>query len=235
MIDSVPLTCHLWWSRPDDVQEWHWELLDHTERLRAQSYRREVDRQRFVMGVALSRLAVSHLSGVTVDHVEISRRCADCSRPHGKPEFIGLDWHLSVAHSGDAVGIAISECGPVGLDVEKDDPSTQIPEEMVLTRTEKDWVDQIPLAQRHTALLRYWVRKEAVLKSTAEGLRRPMTSVEVSKPEDPARYLNSEDEATIVLSDIDAPDDHLASIAMQAKGDYLALTMHDAAQLLSRV
>lgn len=230
MNDSAPARCHVWWSRPGEVQAWHEELLDHVELERSRSYRHDIDRQRFVMGVALSRLAVAQLANVDASQVEISRRCPDCARPHGKPTFIGLAWHLSVTHSGDAVGVAMSESGPIGLDVEKVNPSIPIPEEMVLTPMEQDRVERIPAGDRYAALLRYWVRKEAVLKATAEGLRRSMTTVEIMPPEGGGRFVDGRDGSPMVLSDIDAPVGHYASVAVQSDSDYLTITRHDAAQ-----
>ena len=232
MTAPTPVNCQVWWGKPTQVQTWHWELLNRTELQRAGAYRQPVDQQRFVWGVAMSRLLVAFRYGLSAIEVVISRTCADCSRPHGKPQIVGYDIHYSISHAGDAVGIAITEAGPVGLDIEKIDNSISVPENMVLTDFERCVLNELPAAQRTEALLRYWVRKEAVLKATGEGLRRPMTTVEISSPTAPARLLGGSEGPQIKLSDINAPADHVAALAGVFNEGYLGISEHDAAQLM---
>lgn len=232
MTAPAPMNCQVWWGKPAQVQTWHWELLNPDELQRAEAYRQPVDQQRFVWGVAMSRLLVAARYGLPATEVVISRTCADCSRPHGKPQIVGYDIHCSISHAGDAVGIAITEAGPVGLDIEKIDNSISVPENMVLTDSERSVLNELPVAQRTEALLRYWVRKEAVLKATGEGLRRPMTTVEISSPTAPARLLGDSEGRQIELSDINAPADHVASLAMVFNKGHRGISEHDAAQLM---
>jgi 4'-phosphopantetheinyl transferase len=134
---------------------------------------RQEDRDRLMIGNALLRLAVAAAAGIAVRQVEIARSCPDCARPHGKPTVVGHPVEVSVSHSGDRIAVAVTGAGPVGVDVEQIS-RMQLAEldSMVLSPDE----DPAELAF-HTR----WARKEAVLKATGEGLRRPMTTLTVTK------------------------------------------------------
>jgi 4'-phosphopantetheinyl transferase len=48
----------------------------------------------------------------------------------------------------------------------------------------------VPATLRPAAFIGYWVRKEAALKAVGDGLRTPMTDVEVSAPDTPPRITS---------------------------------------------
>jgi 4'-phosphopantetheinyl transferase len=91
--------------------------------------------------------------------------------------------HLSVSHSGHRVAVAVSEAGPVGVDVE------------AATRRLDESITGHVLSADETMtsdpgeLLAYWTRKEAIVKATGDGLRAPMTDITVSSPAQPPRLL----------------------------------------------
>lgn len=174
----------MWWGRPTDVRPEHVTLLDATERERHGRYLRDEDRNRFTIGVVLTRLIFSAELGIAPDAVPIDRTCEDCGKPHGKPRLRGgAGPHVSVSHSGDRIAVAMSPHGPLGVDVEatgrlfSGDLSRH-----VLSETER---------QRSAAngLPTYWTRKEAVLKATGDGLRMAMTGLTLSGPDEPPRLL----------------------------------------------
>ncbi|MFS4505588.1 4'-phosphopantetheinyl transferase family protein [Clavibacter sp. Sh2141] len=97
------------------------------------------------------RALAAQLTGADPADVTVRARCATCGGPHGRPVLGGsraLDGlHASVAHAGDAVIVAVSADGPIGIDAEPRDreapPGTTLAE---------------------------WVRIEAVLKADGRGL-----------------------------------------------------------------
>lgn len=175
----------MWWAALQDVRPAHVKLLNETERGRRDRYLRDADRDRFTLGVAITRLAAGALLGLAPEAVPVTRACPDCDRPHGRPAIEGGP-DLSVSHSGDRVGVALAGSGPVGLDVEADN-----------RRLETDISGHVLAPDEHlpagmdqrTALLTYWTRKEAVLKATGDGLRAPLTGVHLSPPDQPPRLL----------------------------------------------
>ncbi|PPF89904.1 4-phosphopantetheinyl transferase [Clavibacter michiganensis] len=106
---------------------------------------------RTAAGRAALRALAAELVGADPADVTVRARCATCGGAHGRPVLGGsraLDGlHASVAHAGDAVVVAVSEHGPIGIDAEPSGRET--PPGMTLAE---------------------WVRIEAVLKADGRGL-----------------------------------------------------------------
>lgn len=191
---SAPV--NVWWAAPRDVRPAHRELLDEVEQTRHDRYVHRVDRDRFTLGVALTRLALARRMDVDPAKVPLLRDCPDCGRPHGRPRLApassaAVGPFISVSHSGDRVAVALALDGPVGVDVEAaarpldDDVVGQLlaAPELVVWRT-------LPADRRQAALLAYWTRKEAILKATGDGLREPMDDLHVTPPQRPPELLD---------------------------------------------
>jgi phosphopantetheinyl transferase len=94
--------------------------------------------------------------------------------------------------------VAAAHSTMVGVDIE--------------TRCPSDWPDLVPdlVAPGETApsdgggFLTLWVRKEAVLKATRDGLSRPMSSVRVSSPPDPPAVIEGAPSLRLVDLDVSA-------------------------------
>lgn len=173
-------TCEVWWATPADVRSGHVALLDPVERRRRARYLRDEDRDRFTLGVAMTRLVLGPLLGLPPEQVPVTRACRVCGEPHGPPVVAGGP-HLSVSHSGDRVAVAISSAGPVGVDVEA---ATKRLDEAVVRH-----VLSPDESLNGDDLLSYWTRKEAIVKATGDGLRVPMTDITVSPSAAPPRLL----------------------------------------------
>lgn len=87
----------------------------------------------------------------------------------GKPYFTEGDWHFSISHTKHHAFCALSE-HPVGIDAEELDRKCSLHlADKVLSPGEKAQFDAA--ADKHRALLTFWVLKEAAVKLTGEGLR----------------------------------------------------------------
>ena len=95
--------------------------------------------------------------------------------PHGKPGVVGGP-EFNVTHSGMIALVAISDGGPIGVDVEEHrqlaNPDAFAarffsPGEAEAVRTDP------------AALFRWWCRKEAWLKAQGVGLRMPLGELDV--------------------------------------------------------
>ena len=172
---AASATCEVYIARLLHLRDHHLGLLNGPENERRSRYRIAADRDRFTLATALLRTAVGQRIGLDASAVVIDRTCDSCGQPHGRPRLPMTGLHTSISHSGDLVAVAITSAGPVGVDVEFIGASSY-PEILasVCTREEQQFV--------HTAVdfYSYWVRKEAVLKATGEGLNRAMTEVVVT-------------------------------------------------------
>jgi 4'-phosphopantetheinyl transferase len=212
-----PVQCLVLWGVLGDVRPGLERLLNEVEVGRRERYVREADRDRFTLGVALTRLAVGRWLGVAPEKVPVSRACDGCGEPHGRPVIEGGP-RVSVSHSGDRVALALSEFGGVGVDVE------------ARQRVIKDEVAEILLGaaeaaelgryggDRQDALFGYWTRKEAVLKATGDGLRVPLRSLRLSGPEEPPRLVawegRPEMPGRITMRTVDPGPGYAAALAL---------------------
>jgi 4'-phosphopantetheinyl transferase len=171
----------------------------------------------------LARWFLADACGVAADTVRIRRRCPRCgSTDHGVPWAARADGgpvpHLSTSRSGDRVAVALSDAGPVGIDVERRDadPGRALAA-VVLAPGEAR-------AAGPGGLLRTWVRKEAVLKAAgtglavdpralvlADGVPRPTVRTTAAELDPPAG-------ARWWLTDLDLGDAHLAALACTTPG-----------------
>src|SRR5262249_5622459 len=76
---------------------------------------------------------------------------------------------FSLTHSGDMVVIAVAG-RPVGADVERDAAGCVCSLAQVLHPADAAWVAGLREPERHEAIITCWVRAEAVLKCTGQGV-----------------------------------------------------------------
>ena len=87
----------------------------------------------------------------------------------GKPYFVGSDWHFSISHTKRRVFCALSREN-IGIDAEELDRDIKLSlAEKILPPSEKAQFDAAE--DKRTALLKFWVLKEAAAKLSGEGLR----------------------------------------------------------------
>ncbi|MFI5476031.1 4'-phosphopantetheinyl transferase family protein [Streptomyces cacaoi] len=190
----------VWWARPEDARAGLRALLDPVERARYESTVDPAGRGRFLVGCALSRLVLGELLGLPPADVPLRRVCPRCGGPHGKVHLalppdgpLGTlpAYDFSVTHSGALVGVAVCRDGEVGLDVEEShgDMDVDSAARVALSDSELAALYARPAAERQSAFLRTWTRKEAVLKALGVGLGVPLRELEVSGPERPPAVL----------------------------------------------
>ncbi len=218
----------MWWGARGHCTPRHQLLLNRAEARRREQYLNAADRDRFTMGVAMSRLILAAHLKINPAEVVIDRTCAQCGEPHGRPRLAGgrgLDF--SVSHSGDLIAVAVvrdrrhdgAADRSVGVDVEQvvalREPSLP---RTVLSAAEYADYDRCHADTKVAAFFRYWVRKEAVLKATGDGLTVPLSQLTVSGPDRPAElrawpqrpYLP----ATVTMHDLYATPGYAASVAL---------------------
>ena len=87
----------------------------------------------------------------------------------GKPYFVDSPWHFSISHTKKRVFCALSE-QHVGIDAEEADRDINLRlADKILSPFEKEQFHRVE--DKRTALLTFWVLKEAAAKLSGEGLR----------------------------------------------------------------
>lgn len=108
----------------------------------------------------LRRLWDTHVGGEMPPIVTASR---------GKPGFASGKWHFSISHTKKHAFCALSD-KPLGIDAEEADRPIDLRlAEKILSPHEKARFDAA--RDKRTALLTFWVLKEAAAKRTGDGLR----------------------------------------------------------------
>ena len=218
-------TVDVWWARRHDAADGHIALLDDTERQRWAGYRRDADRERFLAGCALAKMAIADYSGQRPGDVSFDRTCRNCGRPHGKPAIRGGRLELSVAHSGDLVAVAVATA-PVGVDVEQlegrtrplgGDGDPDALARLTLADTERAALAAVPPPGRARAFLVAWTRKEAVTKATGDGLRAAFRDVIVAADHGRPRLVAwpyPQTPESVSVHDLDTEAGYVAALAV---------------------
>lgn len=145
------------------------QLLSAVERDRAAAFRYDAHRDDFVAAHVLVRMCAAELVGGRPEDLTVIQRCSSCGGPHGKPVVMGHDEvHVSWSHAAGAVA-AVAAHALCGIDLEPraDDVDAALVD-LALTEREKRLVESS--RRPGTALLRLWLRKEAIVKTGETSL-----------------------------------------------------------------
>ncbi len=161
-------------------------LLDATERARAERFHFARDRTRFVAAHAGLRRTL----GAKLDAPPAALSLV--TRPNVKPRFAAsTGWHFNLSHSGGVALVAVTDAGPVGVDVEvlRDLPDMAAVAQEVFTPDERSALFALPQHDRAAGFFRAWTRKEAVIKATGEGFAADLKAFGVTLgPDAPAGF-----------------------------------------------
>jgi len=235
-------TVHVCWS-PLSPSASRVGWLDATEQRRFDRLGQQGDRRRLATSRLLLKSLVGRLAEVPPELVRLSYDCTRCGKPHGRPVVTGptaaVRWHVSLSHAGDLVMVAVTDAGPVGVDVEAA-AATRFTgfDDVALTSTERAEVERCAPESRAWARAVYWTRKEAVLKATGYGLTIDPATIEVSAPHQPAALTSWRNEEPLIapaqIADISILD---AAIGDAAIGDgpvaAVAVLAHAPCELVS--
>jgi 4'-phosphopantetheinyl transferase len=212
--------CQVWWAHIGCLRPEHEGLIDLHQARRLRRLVRAEDRARLVVAAALARSVIGRELSCSPKTVRFDRTCSTCGGPHGKPAVVDGDGlELSVSHSGSWVVVAVAR-QPVGVDVEDRRPGMDLSALVghVLTPSEQRVLQGVPAAAHEEAFLRYWTRKESILKATGDGLRVPMDALTVSAPAEPAALRHwrhrPDMSSRVALLDMNSPQGDPAAVAV---------------------
>ncbi|MFZ6758177.1 4'-phosphopantetheinyl transferase family protein [Undibacterium sp. Ji50W] len=186
---SITMAPGIWVASLTQLREYRsglQDLLSSAEKARCQRYLRQDDRDRYLGGRALVKLAVATNTGVPVQDMSIVLAAS------GKPAIV-FTRHasppppsISISHAGELIIVALGNMSDIGVDVELLHYDVNLDELMsvVCSASEITEVNRLDSKSRTQKFYEFWVLKEAYLKATGDGLsadaRRLIFSVDAA-------------------------------------------------------
>lgn len=159
-----------------------WAVLTPDERARAERFRFEVHRNRFVAGRGIVRTLLASCLGKDPSHLQFAYS------PRGKPSILDANQtvHFNAAHCEDMLLVAVTRIGPVGVDVERVRQVKDMSDLVSRFFSPREDVEfqRLDPGRQPAAFFRLWTRKEAWLKATGDGIPAGLNRVEVTLDDD---------------------------------------------------
>ena len=168
---------HIWRAVLDlpseSVQEFKGSLsID--ERMKAEHFRYERDRSRFIAARGILRLILASYLSVYPGAIRF------CYGKDGKPRLENIfgktGIQFSLSHSEGLALYVFTQGRQVGIDVEYMREISEMKEiiEQFFSVRERTFFDTLPTSEKQETFFKWWTRKEAFAKATGEGLSYPL-------------------------------------------------------------
>jgi 4'-phosphopantetheinyl transferase len=179
MVDAYPeRLVHVLTVRQDDPAvrarlDRYRQLLNPDELARERRFHFDADKERFVIGRALTRLQLSRFLGGD------PRQWQFVTNAHGRPELLAPRGSRSigfnVSHTHGLIAIAVAATADVGVDVEWVDRTlTHDIAERFFAPAEVADLRALSPADQQRVFFDYWTLKEAYIKARGMGLALPL-------------------------------------------------------------
>lgn len=219
----APGEAHVW-AVPlgvgESVRRAAFEALTEDERIRANEFRIEDARTRFVVTRGTLRILLGRYLERRPD--EITFTVETYTKPClALPNSAATDVRFNVSHSGELALIAVTTGCEVGVDVEQLRPVKQMDEIAVryFHRLEIDALQATKKKERSAAFFRCWTAKEALLKAVGSGISAALDAFEVPLGEafegwiDLSRIRKGEGHSQCWLERLEPAPKYIAAIA----------------------
>lgn len=154
-------------------------MLSASEWARADRFRHERHRRRFIMRRAAYRRILSRFVGVRPEEIRYAENVY--GKPALAPPFDKLGVSFNASHSQETALFAVSAGGRIGVDIEHKFPIA--PEagllRRVLTKKEREKFARLPEGDKPQEFCQIWARKEAIVKAEGQGLCFDVLDLEV--------------------------------------------------------
>lgn len=167
-------------ERLDDFIRW----LDAEEKARMDRFRFDLDRERFISAHGWMRELLGQRLGVPPEALRFRRG------PHGKPVVEGHDLPFNLSDTKDAVVMAVSDAGEIGVDVET--MARRVDHEAVSAHyfTPEETAHIAAGEDPKQRFLELWTRKEAVLKASGVGIMDDLHVLRVDQAENTCTIIH---------------------------------------------
>lgn len=165
-------------------------LLSADEQARAGRFYFERDRNRYIIGRGLLRTLLGGYLGLEPAQIEFRYG------PHGKPALAtsppGEMLQFNLAHSNELAVYVFRRNHPIGIDVEHVRPFSDEDKfaEQIFAPGESALIRSLHGEQKRKAFFKIWTCKEAVLKTSGDGLTKSLDQTEISFAGESARLAS---------------------------------------------
>jgi 4'-phosphopantetheinyl transferase len=155
-----------WAHALESEYERDFELLTAGERERAERFRFELHRKRWVFARAWLRRTLGEALGVEAAALDFRLS------PLGKPYLARNPLYFNLSHSGDYAVLAWSEVCEVGVDIEerRGDFAWEDVAAQAFSTAEQSYLAGLQEEERHAAFYDIWTMKEAYVKALGCGI-----------------------------------------------------------------
>lgn len=205
---------HVWrlpLAQPPDQLAILARTLNPDEQARAARFYFDRDRNAYTATRGVLRSLAGHYASVAPQALVFGYQAKGkpyLATPHGL--------HLNVSHSGDYALLAFTRTGPLGVDVERKRPLSDLPALAKTSFSPHEYAawGRLPPPDQLEAFFAVWSRKEAFIKATGEGISQ-LADFDVSvRPDEPARLLRVPTPHRWSLGDLPAIEHHAAAIVV---------------------
>jgi 4'-phosphopantetheinyl transferase len=204
-------------------------LLSRDEIARAERFRFEKDRYRFIVTHGLLRILLARY--LNIPFVSASQ-LQFCSNAYGKPSLdLDMQDHVlnfNLSHSHELILFAFTYVRQVGVDIEYMRPALDFESlaQHSFSPLENEMLRALPTSERVKAFYQCWSRKEAYIKARGKGLAIPLDSFDVSlRSDEPAALLNSREDphetARWRMCTLHPHPDYASALAVEGDGWHL--------------
>lgn len=211
------------WRFSLDVPAHHARLLGDSladdEAARADRFRREVDRTRFVVVHAQIRTLLAVYLDVRPEQLEF--RHDRWGKPYLAPEVHGSDIAFNSTRSQEMGLCAVSLNRAVGVDVEHVRPLINYLDiaQCFFSHREIEALNAAPDSMRHRMFYTIWTRKEACVKALGKGLLMPIDKFDVT--EDLTIKFDFTESRTWSLQDLELGESYVGSVVVEGEAPML--------------
>jgi 4'-phosphopantetheinyl transferase len=199
-------------------------LLSGDEKDRAKKFRFEKHRHRWIASRAMLRVILSEITRQTPESIIF--KYGENDKPHIDCDEGQTCWHFNLTHSADIALVAVTSIGPVGIDVEKVQPLSDV--DAVVKRffslVEQDVFGELNDDDRLNAFYSCWTRKEAYLKALGCGISSPTDKFDVAfLPNSEPQILAIDGDKSAardwILFDLAVAPEYVGALAIRSKND----------------
>ncbi len=180
-------SCHIWWARLNECPP-NYEILNEEEFNRINLLKFPKDIVNAAASFTFLRLVLSNYVGINPKEIGISRTCKQCGGPHGKPELISYDKYINfnVSHTSEYIVVGITTYSDIGIDIEEIDDDLDLNLfSSVLNKQELKYLNSVSNDKKKNNFIKYWTRKESIVKATGIGLSTDLADLFVSNCDSP--------------------------------------------------